>query len=217
MPISPNTDGDRAAQQEFPASALARADHSILAASTPEAMASNEGRRLMRRRTFLKLAPVPIVIALSPIRSVLAAASTSSVLNIVAHEDDDLLFLSPTVLHAVQGGSTVCTIFVTAGDAGNSETYWMGRQNGMQAAYAEMAGVSNSWNQADAGISGHPMPLFTLSAMPAISLIFMHLPDGNPNGTGYSRCGGAKSGLLEAPIRGRCVLWPGFPSAFGAS
>ena len=62
----------------------------------------------------------------------------------------------------------------------------MGRQNGMMAAYAEMAGVSNSWTQADAGVTGHPMPLYTLNAMSAISLIFMHLPDGNPNGTGYA-------------------------------
>ena len=187
MPISVSTDGSRGDQQRVPAGVLARADYNILAASRPGCTAQDQSRRLMDRRTFLKLAPVPAIIAaLGPVRSALAATSSSPYLNIVAHEDDDLLFLSPALLHAILAGSTVRTIFVTAGDAGLSQSYWMGRQNGMQAAYAEMVGVSNSWTQADAGITGHPMPLFKLNAMPSISLIFMHLPDGNPNGTGYA-------------------------------
>jgi hypothetical protein len=74
---------------------------------------------------------------------------------------------------------------MTAGDACNTSTYWIGRQNGMLAAYAQMAGVSNSWTLTDAGISGHPMSLYTLTAKPAISLIFMHLPDGDVDGGGF--------------------------------
>ena len=140
----------------------------------------------MSRRTILKAVPLSALIAFNPVRTALAAAAAGPTLNIVAHEDDDLLFLSPDLLHAIQGGGKVRTIFVTAGDAGNGSTYWTGRQNGMLAAYAQMAGVSNSWTQTDAGISGHPMPLYTLSAASAISLVFMHLPDGDVDGGGFS-------------------------------
>jgi LmbE family N-acetylglucosaminyl deacetylase len=141
----------------------------------------------MSRRTILKAMPLSALMAFSPVRDALAGASPGPTLNIVAHEDDDLLFLSPDLLHAIQAGGKVRTVFITAGDAGMSSSYWTGRQNGMMAAYAKMAGVSNSWTQADAGIAGHPMPLYSLSAAPAVSLIFMRLPDGNPSGTGYAR------------------------------
>ena len=130
--------------------------------------------------------PLSALIAFSPVRAALAAAAAGPILNIVAHEDDDLLFLSPDLLHNIHGGGKVRTIFVTAGDAGSGTSYWTGRQNGMLAAYAQMAGVSNSWTQADAGIAGHPMPLYTLSAASAVSLIFMHLPDGDVDGGGFS-------------------------------
>src|SRR5215475_11483965 len=42
-------------------------------------------------------------------------------MNIVAHEDDDLLFLSPDLIHDIQSGRCVRTIFVTAGDAGDAD------------------------------------------------------------------------------------------------
>src|SRR6185437_16971348 len=102
--------------------------------------------RPVSRRTVLKLAPVTAAVVLGPAAgTALAAASApGGLLNIVAHEDDDLLFLSPSLLHAIQGGGPIRTIFVTAGDAGSSSTYWNGRQNGIQAAYAQMAGVTNN-------------------------------------------------------------------------
>jgi hypothetical protein len=39
-------------------------------------------------------------------------------MNIVAHEDDDILFLSPDLVHDIRHGRCVRTVFVTAGDAG---------------------------------------------------------------------------------------------------
>ncbi len=105
-------------------------------------------------------------------------------LNIVAHEDDDLLFLSPDLLHAIQAGRNVRTVFLTAGDAGSDAAYWRGRESGMQAAYAQMCGVADAWTQTDAGIAGHPIPVFTLAGHPSVSLAFMRLPDGGFDGSG---------------------------------
>src|SRR5579884_226506 len=118
-----------------------------------------------------------------------AAACTTPVLDIVAHEDDSLLFQSPDLLHAIQQGWCVRTVFMTAGDDGRDQTYWQGREAGALAAYAQMAGVSNTWVQSDAGISGHPMPLYTLAGAPQVSLIFMRLPDGNADGSGFPSTG----------------------------
>jgi LmbE family N-acetylglucosaminyl deacetylase len=108
-------------------------------------------------------------------------------LNFVAHPDDDLLFLSPDLLHAIRAGGNVRTVYVTAGDAGlHASSYWQDRESGVRAAYAEMAGVANSWTQSDAGIAGHPIPVFTLTDQPNVSLAFMRLPDGDVNGSGYA-------------------------------
>jgi LmbE family N-acetylglucosaminyl deacetylase len=105
-------------------------------------------------------------------------------LNIVAHEDDDLLFLSPDLLHAIQAGRNVRTLFLTAGDAGSDAAYWRGREAGMRAAYAQMCGVADAWTQTDAGIPEHPIPVFTLSGHSSVSLAFMRLPDGGLDGSG---------------------------------
>jgi LmbE family N-acetylglucosaminyl deacetylase len=112
-----------------------------------------------------------------------------AVLNIVAHQDDDLLFLSPDLIHDIQANRCVRTVFVTAGDAGRDATYWGGRENGAKAAYAQMAGVANTWSTADAGIAGRTIPVATLVGKPTVSLAFMRLPDGYPGGTGHPDTG----------------------------
>lgn len=110
-------------------------------------------------------------------------------LTIVAHEDDDLLFITPGVLRAIRSGSAVRTVYLTAGDDGLPASYWLTREDGPKAAYALMAGTANSWTESDAGIAGHPIPLFTLSGNPGISLAYMRLPDGNLTGTGFASTG----------------------------
>lgn len=112
-----------------------------------------------------------------------------STLNIVAHQDDDLLFLNADTLHSIQAGRCVRTIFLTAGDAGAGSDYWLAREAGSKAAYAQMSGVANSWVQTDAGVLGHPIPVFTLAGKPTVSLVFMRLPDGNLDGSGFAATG----------------------------
>jgi LmbE family N-acetylglucosaminyl deacetylase len=112
--------------------------------------------------------------------------SAGSTMIVVAHEDDSLLFFSPDLVHAIQNGRCVRTVFVTAGDDGQGRSYWLSRENGVEAAYAEMAGVADTWTQSDAGVAGHPIPVMTLSADPNVSLVFMRLPDGNVDGSGFA-------------------------------
>ena len=109
-----------------------------------------------------------------------------SVMSVVAHEDDDLLFQNPDLWHDIQNGKCVRTVFVTAGDAGWDANYWLGREAGAKAAYASMAGVANLWQEIDAGVPGHPIPVFTMTNHPTVSLTFLRLPDGNGEGGGFA-------------------------------
>jgi len=110
-------------------------------------------------------------------------------MNIVAHQDDDLLFQSPALISMIRGGLCVRTVYVTAGDANQTAAYWTSRESGVKAAYAELAGVDNTWTTVDAGIDGHPIPVATLDGATNISLAFMRLPDGFPTGGGASNSG----------------------------
>ncbi|MEO3939953.1 chitobiase/beta-hexosaminidase C-terminal domain-containing protein [Paenarthrobacter nicotinovorans] len=111
-------------------------------------------------------------------------AGTGGAMQIVAHTDDDLLFLSPDFMRDIQAKRCVQTVFTTAGEAGEGATYWRSLESGIQASYAKMAGVSNSWTTSDAGVPGRPLTMRTLNGAPNVSVVYMRLPDGFPNGLG---------------------------------
>jgi LmbE family N-acetylglucosaminyl deacetylase len=113
--------------------------------------------------------------------------SGKSIMNIVAHEDDDLLFMNPDVAQAIKRGECVYTVYLTAGDAGIGRLYWLSREQGSQAAYDYMEDKSDSiWDQRTVQLADHSFitvtnPLDNRN----LSLIFFRLPDGNPSGTGF--------------------------------
>lgn len=114
------------------------------------------------------------------------ACSNGLALNVVAHEDDDLLFQNPNIVRDIKNGGCEVTVFMTAGDANKGTSYWKSREQGSKAAYAEMSEVANSWNVSNTESAGHRLPVFKLTGNPKIKLIFMRLPDGNVNGSGFS-------------------------------
>jgi LmbE family N-acetylglucosaminyl deacetylase len=115
-----------------------------------------------------------------------------TMMNIVAHEDDDLLFMNPDIQHEIDAKHCVRTVYVTAGDAGNGSQYWLGRERATEAAYESMMGIDTPlvWTQRPVKISDHEfVSIATPNGHRGISLIFMHLPDGNLNGQGYKVSG----------------------------
>ncbi|HEV7454094.1 MAG TPA: PIG-L family deacetylase [Candidatus Saccharimonadales bacterium] len=110
-----------------------------------------------------------------------------SVMNIVAHQDDDLLFMNPDTLRSIRAGECVRTVYITSGDAGAGKYYWVGREQGSEAAYSNMLGNSDIWIERLVKLSGGQ---FITVANPRgnsrVSLVFMHLPDGNLRGQGFS-------------------------------
>ena len=135
-----------------------------------------------------------VTLLLPALRATAAAAVTVTVttpetctahtMQIVAHPDDDLLFLNPDILRDIEAGHCVRTVFVTTGDANRDDSYWPRREDGVRAAYAIMAGADDAWTATTIAIAGNDLTTVTLDAAPAISLVFMRLPDGNRRGTG---------------------------------
>jgi hypothetical protein len=110
-------------------------------------------------------------------------------LQIVAHADDDLLFMNPDLAGIVRYASAARTVVLSAGDGGLGSTYWRGREAGLRAAYARMAGAGNAWTVATKNLSGKILAKFTLTADPRVTLIFLRLPDGASGGTGFASTG----------------------------
>jgi LmbE family N-acetylglucosaminyl deacetylase len=108
------------------------------------------------------------------------------VLNVVAHPDDDLLFLSPALLASVRSGAPVHTVFLTAGDDGRAAPYWQQRELGIRSAYALMAGVDDVWHPGPSALPD--VSKLTLAAAPQVSVTFLRLPDGGA-GRGFPRYG----------------------------
>lgn len=106
---------------------------------------------------------------------------------IVAHPDDDLLFMNPTVAETIASGEAQTTVYLTAGDAGQDETYWEGREAGAKAAYAQMAGADPAdWvdETVTLDIGGEPYEVASsyLSSAPQVRLYFLRTPDGIDGG-----------------------------------
>jgi LmbE family N-acetylglucosaminyl deacetylase len=108
---------------------------------------------------------------------------------VVAHQDDTLLFQSPDLLEDVRSNRCIRTVFTTAGDAGKAASYWEGREAGAEAAYAQMAGVPDVWQGATVNLAGHAVQMETLVGRPGISILYLRLPDGMPNGNGFPMYG----------------------------
>jgi LmbE family N-acetylglucosaminyl deacetylase len=140
---------------------------------------------VQRRRSQAQILPVP----LSELTS--TSCSKPTTMNIVAHEDDDLLFLSPDLLHDIQSGRCVRTVYLTAGDAGIGRFYWLNRQLGSEAAYTAMLGDRVTlWDQQTVELAtGEYITVASPRGNTKISLIFFNLPDGGMHGQGFEASG----------------------------
>ncbi|MFC6091945.1 PIG-L family deacetylase [Saccharothrix lopnurensis] len=131
------------------------------------------------------------------------AEPTASYVNVVAHADDDILFLNPDLANAITAGRPNATIFLTAGEATrpagpgrpgdppceeckdddelDREDYARCRQLGARAAHARMAGVADRWTEELVvlafGDRRFTVEVHTLDARPDLRLVFLDLPE----------------------------------------
>jgi len=102
-------------------------------------------------------------------------------LYIVAHQDDDLLFMNPDVKRSIEQQNTVRVIYMTAGDNDEGVDYMLAREAGIREAYAAMAGVPNTWISTSTPVptsDGNKQILrYNLMLAPHVSVMFLRLPN----------------------------------------
>lgn len=111
------------------------------------------------------------------------APTGGNYLQIVAHTDDDLLFLNPDIQPSIQSGLPVRTIVLGA-DEYNGVDGEMTRQElaasvqeGSRSAWAVLAGQPNNWDRATMVVAGKTVEIDTLVGAPQIQMIYLSLPD----------------------------------------
>ena len=170
-----------------------RPDSSVVVRGTPKdpkeiLLFYDQGIHKTQRVNVEKLAPQTVVpVALEDITT--PPCDTKTIMNLVAHEDDDILFMNPDLYHDIQAGNCIRSVFVTAGDAGADAPYWLGRQRGAEAAYASMLDISDiAWTERVVELSDdHFATIANPRNNSKLSLVFLHLPDGNVSGHGFTR------------------------------
>ena len=101
-------------------------------------------------------------------------------LAIVAHQDDDLLFMQPDLIEAVRRGTGVTIVYVTAGNDNHDVDYSTKRYDGVMAAYSAATGAVG-WRCGWLDIAGHAAEHCLLDDA-QLSLVFLGYPDGGKQG-----------------------------------
>ena len=109
-----------------------------------------------------------------------------TVMSVWAHYDDDLIFRYQEISDAIQAGDCVRSVFITGGDAGRGREYSWNREQGIRDAYDMMRGSRSPWVQYDVPLdSGMTVDVWRPSDDPRVTLVFLRLPDGNLDGSGF--------------------------------
>ncbi len=104
----------------------------------------------------------------------------SANLTIIAHQDDDLLFMEPDVVEAALAGDGLTNVYVTAGNGTGDFDKSEARYQGLMAAYTAATGKTG-WSCGMIELAAHPIERCGL-ADTGISLVFLGYPDGGKEG-----------------------------------
>ncbi|MFD9338014.1 PIG-L family deacetylase [Streptomyces sp. NPDC060028] len=150
------------------------------------------------------------------------SVTEGTVLQVVAHPDDDLFFMNPDLSRSISTGVKVATVYLTSGESdGRNEAhsphledparpadraaYAEARQNGIRAAYAQMATGerTSAWQRKSIPTAGGgSAEMDVLVARPEVNLVWMQLREAR-----------SISGDNPDSLRG---LWNGRVPALGA-
>lgn len=106
-------------------------------------------------------------------------------LTVVAHQDDDLLFMQPDLTDLVEDRVGVVNVYVTAGNGRDTRSRALEtashRYDGLMKAYAQAAGLVPDWACGVIEIAGHGAEHCRLEGA-NVSLVFLGYPDGGKFG-----------------------------------
>jgi LmbE family N-acetylglucosaminyl deacetylase len=127
----------------------------------------------------------------SPLQFIDPPCPTGTVVSFWAHYDDDLIFANPALQDALGAGECLRTFFFTESDAGEGKSsYATNRETGLRAAYDVIRGASGPWTDQTVMLrSGITLTLTRPDGDSRVSLLFLGLPDGGLQATGYPKTG----------------------------
>lgn len=111
-----------------------------------------------------------------------AAPCSIRLVSVVAHLDDDLLFINPEIIDAFDKGGCTTTVHVIGGGGGTDMDTVCYREEGLRKAYARMANVPNIWTSANVQFAGKFVTQMTLDANPKVTFLELRLQGGSPRG-----------------------------------
>ncbi|MFD9629465.1 PIG-L family deacetylase [Streptomyces violascens] len=155
----------------------------------------------------------PAAAASGPVRP-----ATGSVMQVIAHPDDDLFFMNPDTGQSLRSGRPMTSVYVTAGEADgvnapppkkaggpkplvDKAKYSEARQNGIRGAYAQMAtgDRGSAWTRTSIPTAGGgTAEVDTLNAHPDIHLVWIQLREaGSINGNQPNSLRGLWNGQVD--------------------
>ncbi len=111
-----------------------------------------------------------------------ADCHAGTLVTVVAHLDDDLLFVNPGISDKIDAGWCVTVVHLIGGANGAKFDYVLLRETGTKLAYARMAGVPNEWLESNATFAGKPVHELVLTHQPRVKLLELRLPGGAVRG-----------------------------------
>jgi LmbE family N-acetylglucosaminyl deacetylase len=111
-----------------------------------------------------------------------ADCHAGTLVTVVAHLDDDLLFVNPGISDKLAAGWCVTTVHLIGGANGANFDYVKLREKGTRLAYARMAGVPDEWIESTVDIAGKPVHQMVLKQQPRVKLLELRMPGGGVRG-----------------------------------
>ncbi len=111
---------------------------------------------------------------------------------VVAHQDDDLLFMNPDIQNSISSGNHVVVVFTTNGclacdDSVADVQYWVGRAKGSINAYTFMANPAQAsgsasklpagWSYAPVSVASTTIATYHYARGGNVTLVFLQIPD----------------------------------------
>ena len=136
--------------------------------------------RLVRDSCVAFLALLFFTVLVRPAHAADCGAGT--LVTVVAHLDDDLLFVDPAINERLDAGWCVTTVHLIGGANGADFAYVQTRERASRLAYARMAGVPDNWIESNIAIAGKLVHQMVLKAKPQVRLLELRLPGGAVRG-----------------------------------
>jgi hypothetical protein len=111
-----------------------------------------------------------------------ADCGAGTLVTVVAHLDDDLLFVDPAISERLDAGWCITTVHLIGGANGGDFAYVQTRERASRLAYARMAGVPDEWLESNVAIAGKLVHQMVLKARPQVRLLELRLPGGAVRG-----------------------------------